>query len=86
MDYMETAESHAVSDEDVEQTLAQFPEDKYILAEDFTTWSETIYADLQAEQSETMQLWPRMFTFRSHGTRQSPRESCGTYNRTTYFS
>ena len=56
LDYVEAAEQHAISDEDVEQTLAQFPEDKYILAEDFTTWSETIYADLQAEQSETMQI------------------------------
>ena len=56
LDYVEAAEQHAISDEDVEQTLAQFPEDNYILAEDFTTWSETIYADLQAEQSETMQI------------------------------
>ena len=56
LDYMETAEQHAVSDEDVEQMLAQFPKDDYILAEDFTTWSETIYEDLQAEQSATMQI------------------------------
>ena len=53
LDYMETAESHAVSDEDVEQTLAQFPKDNYILAEDFAAWSETIYEDLQEEQSAT---------------------------------
>ena len=56
LDYMETAESHAVSDEDVEQTLAQFPKDNYILAEDFATWSETIYEDLQEEQSATTQV------------------------------
>ena len=41
LDYVEVAEQHAISDEDVEQTLAQFPENNYILAEDFTTWSET---------------------------------------------
>ena len=35
LDYMETAESHAVSAEDVEQALAQFPKDNYILADDF---------------------------------------------------
>ena len=56
LDYVETAESHAVSDEDIEQALTQFPKDKYILAEDFAAWSETIYEDLQMEQSETMQI------------------------------
>ena len=65
LDYVEAAEQHAISDEDVEQTLAQFPEDNYILAEDFTTWSETIYADLQAEQSATMQIVANALALRS---------------------
>ena len=56
LDYVEAAEQHTISDEDVEQALAQLPEDNYILAKDFTAWSETIYADLQAEQSATMQV------------------------------
>ena len=46
LDYVEAAEQHTISDEDVEQALAQLPEDNYILAEDFTAWNETIYADL----------------------------------------